>query len=376
VRITRLILSNFRNYAAQQCVFNSGRALFTGKNGQGKTNLLEAIYLCFALKSFRTSDFRRLIMDGSAACSVSAEIEYGGLPHTLSIQRSRTEYTCMLDGKNLKNKKSYIRMGMPVVLSNADILISTGPPALRREFFDFTLSLISEKYYSALMSYKKQMKQRNAELKAGRSPLHWNGGLARSGTILINARLSFLRALKPFLREAHSRLQGTDTPEADIVYTIFPPRGCAELNIISKVKKRAEQISEQEYLDLLEKSKLADSIIKTTGFGAHRDDFSFFLDTKNIIHYASQGQCRIFIYAVKLAVSSFLEKSLKKQSVLIVDDIFADLDEEKIKNFFSFTGDHSQMFLACANGQLLPKGLAGFTEYRISGGIIQESTYA
>jgi len=360
VRLSSLHLVHFRSYASCDLAFPARYNLFTGANGQGKTNLIEAIYYCSALRSFRAHDAQDCIQHGRPFFHLQAEWEDDAVRHDLAIHHAPSGRTIRLDQKPLPSARRHARRFPVLFLSPQDTALAWGAPALRRDWFDRLLSLMKDSYGETLASYEKTLRQRNRELKQGGTGELWNGPLAEAGCRLVNARRSFLAAVRTRFQAAFHRFFEPGEAVGDLAYLIRHDED-----------RGPEPLDEARFLERLASCAARDRATATTGFGPHKDDFAFLLGDRPVREHASQGQTRLFVYALQWTVHEYLARALGRRPILLVDDIFSDLDEKRTQLLFEGLREAPQVFIASANEVLVRAWLGDYERFEIRGGSAQ-----
>ena len=342
-----LKLKNFRNYEECYTEFTPKFNLISGKNGQGKTNLVEAVMLCALTKSPRTSRDDDMRKDGSDFTDVE-----------LCVERNFGDITirCRIDNQNKKmffvntneTKKMSDVFGnlVAVYFSPNDLKIVSGAPSDRRDFMDMDISELSGTYYNLIQRYNKILEQRNKLLKTihNKQILEsqieiWNEQLASAAGHIVKTRKSFLNKITP--------------PATNIMKYISKD---ADNLSISYVGSRGETYEEirSEILSALRFNLDKDMELGYTTVGPHRDDIKFELDDKDSKIYASQGQQRTIALSVKIAELSVFASELGENPILVLDDVFSELDYSRQKNLYEKFSD-VQILMTGTNFRYRPK---------------------
>ena len=316
--IKSIQLTNFRNHSKYQLDFNEDTTLILGSNGWGKTSILEAIYLLTRGKSFRATD-RDIIKYNTEFYRI--EIDYYSGEKTVATYDNKTKNFIIVDKKTkrLPKKNKY-----PVILFlPSDLNLISHSPGRRRDYFDRIFSEFDESYSSNLSKYEKALKQRNELLKNDfltRDALFsWNIMLAKYGTELFNKR-------KTFIQEINQNLTKTYRSIAD-----------NKDEIIINYKSDVEGLNSDTYYKKLEENYNRDTYLGHTTFGIHRDDYVFEFNGKIADSSASRGETRSIILALKFIEASLVYQKTHQKPIILLDDVFSELDEERrrclIKNF-------------------------------------------
>lgn len=341
-----LSLRNFRNYKALDITFGPSGYLFLGGNAQGKTNLLEAIhYLCTA-RSQRTAKDEDLIRYGTDQFLLRGSgIGRGNRQVTVEILFKREV------GRRLKVNGSMSRKisdlsGLFCVVNFApeDVAVVGGPPRQRRRFVNFCICQVSASYWASLMEYQRILQQRNMALRsrsgsrwypADNAELEaWDRQLVAVGSRIIRKRDEVLGKMNPLVSLFHQQI--SDGGEQ-----------------LSLTYKPACELSEEGEIEGQFQKALAGVREKERKFGMtlvgpHRDDVIMSVNGLDLRAFGSQGQQRTAATALKLAAASFLEETMGEQPILLLDDIFAELDRERTRLLFNLLVEYSQLFIATA----------------------------
>ncbi len=349
MQIESLHLSHFRNHSDTRISFGPGINLITGKNGTGKTNLIDGIhYICMS-RSFSTASDSYVVEKGERSFSVKAQVS-GSIRSSFKVSCTWTRgegKAFTVNNSPLPRLADLIGMVPVVVLSPEDKRITNEGPAERRTFLDSMISQVSRKYLADLMDFRKIMRQRNRLLSIpGIRPdlldiqlEPWDRQLADTGARIIKKRIDVLDAFSTFLESSYHRISGIGLKPSFDYKTISDFEG----------DETTEDISAQ-YLKLLHENRERESERQLTLTGPHRDDLVFFLDGMELRKFGSQGQHRLFALALKLAELEYFNDVLDDQPVFLLDDVFGDLDASKIKVLSEMLIAHNgQCFITAAN---------------------------
>lgn len=331
MKATQLCMKQFRNYEHETVDFTEGVNVIMGENAQGKTNLLEALYLCAALRSFRTRKDRELVMK---------ERDYGYVKLSLlSQQENEAEEARVLEMVFSGDQKKRVKrnglsqtkisdvMGTfkAVLFSPEDLKIVKDSPSERRSFMDSEIMQVSPKYYHTLLQYQKNMKQRNQLLKRNTYNTDemavWEQQLAEHGVQLIKDRHDFLQEMKAYAVKIHQQL--TDGKET-LSLTYEPG-----IRLHETWPEEKKQVVVERMRESLERNRVSDQVRQTTGKGPHRDDVSFSINKMDVRLYGSQGQKRTVVLSLKLAVLEWMKKKAGEYPVLLLDDVTSELDDNR-----------------------------------------------
>jgi DNA replication and repair protein RecF len=345
VRVDRLVCNHFRNLAALDLAFAPGVNLIVGANGQGKTNILEAIQFFKFGRSFRTSRDGELIRFGSDFCRAEARCTFdGGDGETFSasIQRDGTKKIKVGD-KEIPRLAELVGRYPCVLFGPDDLGTVSGAPADRRRFLDMVGSMTDRAYIRCAREYRRVLVQRNAALKSRASDYEmniWNEQIVAAGAELITRRRDLVSTLEAEMdahaRELHTPFEfsmGYDSVllrEADSMAD--SGAGAPSLADVFAVKLGALEHEERRRA--------------TTLAGPHRDDVVMKLDGKDLRKYGSQGQRRLCAVLLKLSELSHLEKRLRESCVLLLDDVFSEFDRAIIAQLQHLLDGTRQVFVS------------------------------
>lgn len=336
--IKNIELENFRNYINEKIDFDKNLNIITGSNAQGKTSLLEGIYICSFGKSFRTSRDKEMINFGKdffriKSCFVKEEEEF--IDFVLSKEGKKA---AKINGCKIDKISEIISDYYVVVFSPDDLKIVKEDPEIRRNFIDRELCQIKISYYQSLLNYKKSLKQRNAYLKkesVDDSMLDvWDTQLAKEGTKIIHERMDFIENLGKISCDIHKSItEGVE--ETSFKY----------ISSIEFIKNIKEQ--EEVFLEILRGERERDLYYKNTSRGPHKDDIDILIDNISIRKYGSQGQQRTAALSMKLAEIEVIKEQSGESPILLLDDVLSELDEDRQKYLIKYLND-VQVFITSA----------------------------
>lgn len=319
MRIRSLKINGFRNLLPTSLHFEPTVDLFvfSGKNGQGKTNILEAIYLCALSKSFRTTKSQEFIHFGEPFCHIQVELDDAQLLEFI-VTEAPLRKVLKVNGVK-KVALDFVGQLKAVFFSPDDLAYMAFAPRLRRRYLDVLLSQLHHDYLEALTHYESARSRRNAllrHLKTGQGSLDelrfWDGLLATYAMPLSLHRKALMAQIQPLLSYYYRLISGVDhSPE------------------IHYLTEMSEIDSEQDYLSHLESCQQDDVASGKTGFGPQRDDLQFILEGKDMRFFASRGEWRTLVLALKFAEIELLKQKNGSPPVLLLDDVFSELDEDR-----------------------------------------------
>ncbi len=321
--IKELKLKNFRNYKDLTIDFDERVNLITGQNAQGKTNLIESLYMSSMGRSFRTSHDNEMIMFGEegAYIKVVAEKEFTDTKVEIMLNADSRK-AVRKDGNAVRKTADLLDNIIIVIFSPDDLRIVKDEPEKRRKFIDRELSQIKPAYFDAYMHYRRALMERNSYLKndtVEASMLDiWDEGLIKYGALLMRYRSDFIKELSDISGKIHNNI----TNGKEEIHLKYDP----DIDLAGDVKTQEEFIERQ-----LTASRDNDIRRKTTTKGPHKDDLSFIIGDINVRNFGSQGQQRTSALSLKLAELEIIRKETGENAVLLLDDVMSELDEERRK---------------------------------------------
>lgn len=390
MRVTRLVLHNFRNYETADVDLPSGIVVFEGANGQGKTNLVEAITFLGSLKSHRVSQDAALVRFGCSQAIVRAELAHGQrrLPIDVEINKSGTNRARVHD--SVVKARELPRFFTSVIFAPEDLSLVRGDPSGRRAFLDDLLAIHSPRFAETIARYERVLKQRNSLLrsaKAQRIPVDqlgtlavWDDQLVELGMKIIVGRLDIVERLRPHLANAYQALVGADHG-ADVSMRITALADSSSLmDEDDDGGQRGGEITvdalQQRFCERLQDARERELDRGVTLVGPHRDDATFWLNGLPARVTASHGESWSYALSLKLASAQLIRnESRTGDPVLILDDVFAELDQNRRERLANAVGDFEQVLITCAVLNDIPPALRE-QRIRIHAGTIAAETQA
>lgn len=314
--IESLRLKKFRNYSDQSIQLKNGMNLILGENGIGKTNLLESIYLLSTTRSHRNDDEKDMISFGEEFASVEATVVNKNGRDRLNIILHKKGKTLSLNNNMIKRNSEFIGKVNAVIFSPSEMNLFDDSPRERRRLIDMEIGKLSAVYMYNLSNYLKYLKQRNAYLKQGNDKVMidtYTEMIFDPQIKIIKERDSFINALNAYLSYFYNEISGSQN-ELKMVYKSFIKEK-KDVNLMRKEIK-------ETYDKMLER----DMALKQTNIGIHREDYEFYLNDLNVAKYCSQGQKRMVILALKLALVQIIYQIKREYPILLLDDVFSELD--------------------------------------------------
>lgn len=375
MKIASLYVVNFRNYSQCNLPLSSMINVFYGKNAQGKTNLLEAIfYGAFGL-SHRTSSEEDLLKLGTEAMAVGINFDSFSGKHEVKLKKYRQQQKwkkeIWLDGAKIRPKEHYGALNT-VMFSPEDLQLVKGEPALRRRFFDMQISQTDPIYYDLLVKYNRVLLQRNRLLKelrdeGGRQEIlqPWNQEFIKLATAITKKRLQALAKLEAIASEIYASIT-SNQEELKVRYELKANNG--ELLYPAS----AEELTESFYAKALAERERIDILRGNTGIGPHRDDLQLLLNGLSLRSFGSQGQQRSGALALKLSQLEYVRREIGEFPILLLDDVMSELDDSRRAQLLLFIDGRVQTFITVNDRELIPD-LVGNAYFRIENGVINEA---
>ena len=330
--ITELELQNFRNYETQKIEFNNSINVFYGDNAQGKTNIIESIFVSAFGKSFRTSKEKELIKYNKNFLNINLKYQKKDRDGSIKIQIADKK-SILVNGVKIKKLSELLGNINIVLFTPDDINILKGGPSNRRRFLDIMISQLRPNYMYNLNLYLKTLEQRNNYLRQIREQNKdeslldiWDEKISEYAINIYNYRKEFIEKIKNKIKNIHSEI--TDKKEE------------IEIEYISECK------SKEEYLRLLKQRRKLDIIKGFTTKGVHRDDFMIYINKKELDIYGSQGQHRTAILSLKLSELNIVYDEIGEYPILLLDDFMSELDAKR-RNHFLEKIRNTQVIITC-----------------------------
>ncbi len=349
--IDEISLINFRNYKNEKISFHKKTNLIIGKNAQGKTNLLESLYIMSLGKSFRTNKDKEMIGFCGSSCTVKCGYTKNNIQNSIEIGISQIGKSIKIGNVAAEKTSDLLEHVYTVIFSPEDMKIIKDEPEKRRRFMDREICLLRPVYYRNLGRYKKTLGHRNALLKRTNADADmlrtWDEILVESGSRIIWDRKNFIDKLNIFSRDYHSQITG-GKEELDLIYE--PDTG--EVFDLSDIS--------ESFKEILIKRRKADLARGITSAGPHKDDIKVTINGMDARHFGSQGQQRTAALSMKLALIKLIKEEKGEDAVLLLDDVLSELDASR-QEFLFDTLWNIQLFITSAD-------LSGALMKRIKGG--------
>ncbi len=359
--ITNLNLTNYRSYTTLDLSLDPGVSIFVGKNGEGKTNIAEAVLYLTFLSSHRASGNTPLIKLGNQSAYIRAKVKYPEREILVELEINGDKANrAKVNQNQLRSQKEIFGIVQTIYFSPEDLDIVRGDPSERRRFIDQLLTLRSPRIAGVISDYERAVKQRNSLLKtrASMDALNpWDKQVAELGGELITLRMLALNELKPIFNKVYKDI--SDTKPAEIVYK-------------SSIENPSLNQSEnsEKIMERLVNNRGAELDRGLTLTGPHRDDLLLILGDHLVKGYASHGESWSIALSLKLATYNLL-KSDGLSPILILDDVFSELDEERRERLAEIAKGADQTIITVAVENDLPKSITG-TKYLVRAGMVSK----
>ena len=358
MKIDTLKLVNFRNYDNLSLCFDKMITVFYGKNGQGKTNLLESMfYAAFGL-SHRTNREEEMMKFSSEGMSVMLDFKKDDGGHSVKIKRytenGNFHKEINIDGKKTTAKNHYGYFNV-VMFSPEDLQIVKGDPSLRRRFLDMEISQTDPVYYDLLIRYRRGIRQRNSLLKIMREQDCsqdqldiWDEEIAAVNAGILLKRLENIKKLKEISIPVFSVLSD-NSDSLELKYELKGNDG----NVFYPENESFENMKDF-FIKSLRERRYKDIVQGNTGIGIHRDDLKTYINNTESRSFASQGQQRCCALALKLSQIEYIRQISGEYPVLLLDDVMSELDQYRRKQLIGFINEKVQTFISVNERSLIP----------------------
>ncbi|MDD5644034.1 MAG: DNA replication/repair protein RecF [bacterium] len=335
MRVKSLELRDFRNYKSLKIDFSDNVNILWGKNAQGKTNILEAIYFLATARSFRTLDRKSLISWDGDNFLLGCRI-VNGSEKKIRILFSKKDRKAGLNGKKVGKLSDLIGILRVVIFTPEDIFLLKGNPFKRRRFLDICISQIDKKYVVVLQKFRQALIRRNFAIRkyGGRdNAFLWDEQLAESAAFIMNRRNSVVSELA----------------EKAVAYHRDITSGTERLRIEYRPSIKVKEIGKAEVLDHYKKNRKKDCEELCTTTGPHRDDIDFFINGKDVKLFGSEGQQRSAVLSLKNAEFILMKRATGETPLILADDVLPVLDRDRKRAFLPSLKGSAQIFITCTD---------------------------
>lgn len=342
--LDELQLQNFRNYDSLKIKFNSHVNIIYGNNAQGKTNLLESIYVLGLTKSHLLDN--NLIQNGKSSCKIKGTVKKNKFKTKYEISYLEDKKTLKIDNQEIKKITDYINNSLNIIIFYPeDLEIIKGSPNNRRNFLNLELSQLSDNYLKLLNEFNKLLKIRNEYLKKMAKNIEVDNTYFQIITnYFVDKTVLIYKMRKKFVEKLNENCgkifyEITKLPDFKISYVTNFETEDIKKNLLDKLNK-----------NLKKEIKLGSTL-----YGPHRDELEFFLGENNLKIYGSQGQKRMAVLATKLAEIDIFRKFKNTNPILLLDDVFSELDDIKKNNIIKYLADDIQVIITTTDLKKISK---------------------
>lgn len=340
--INNVNICNFRNLREENIHLINGTNIFFGDNAQGKTNFIESVFLASMGKSFKFLKEKELILFGEKNASVSVFYQKNGRTNENRVVLGEKK-KLFINKVPIPKRIDFIGKLNTVLFTPQELSIVKDGPNNRRKFMDLCISQMRIKYMHTLSLYNKAVEQKNKLLKDNNTDLIdiWNEKIAQYGSTVIWYRISFVKRIKPVLSDIYKQIAGKEE--------------FLKIAYISSVKADESETTEkikQNFLEELYVNKENEINNRCSLVGPHRDDILFYINGKNAKTFASQGQQRSIVLALKIMQTQLFFEETGEYPVLLLDDIASELDENR-RNFLFDRIKDKQVIITCTDAEKL-----------------------
>lgn len=366
--VTHLSLTDFRNYAHAELELGSGPNVFVGRNGQGKTNLVESLGYLATLASHRVSADHALIRTGRESAIVRARLEHAERQVLVELQINRSGANRAQVNRVATRPRELPRYIATVLFAPEDLVLVRGEPAARRRFLDQLLVQTAPRLAGVIADYERVLKQRNSLLKSARGARDpelstlglWDERLVGLGSEIIDARMELTERLGPEVAAAYARIAGAEH-RAELGNALSILSDTADDDATDPAAARLERAEiAAAFHAALARRRRAELERGITLAGPHRDDLVLALNGSPARGYASHGESWSLALALRLASAEVLRRdSPVGDPVIILDDVFAELDDGRRDRLVSAVADYEQVLVTAAVLSDVPAGFTG-----------------
>ena len=364
MKIQKIKVMNFRNYDRLELEFNPCKNIIIGRNGSGKTNIVEAIYVLALTKSFRGTREDVIIKHDKDITRVEGEIK-DKRKESFKVILDKNKKTVKKGNTVIKKISDYISNINVVLFTSEDLKLIKDTPNTRRKLINVELSQFSNEYLKYLTLYNKVMKQRNMYLKT----LYLNGNVSKEyldilTNQLVDYGIKVYEYRKEFINDISEYISN--------IYKSITNKDGLRLSYKSDYSNK----SREDIIKSYKRSVNSDIRNGQTGSGIHRDDYDFTLNDVNLKDFGSEGEQKNAIIALKLAELELFKNKKGIIPILILDDLYSELDKVKINNILHFINDDIQTFITTTEiTKLSPKLKKGSKVFKVKNGKVEEVKY-
>ena len=359
--LKRINLKNYRNYSSLKISFNKGINIIYGNNAQGKTNLLESIYVLALTNTFRSVNDPDLIMRNKEFFKIDGLLKDSKLDTNMSITFDNRKKHMIIDNSEINKVSNYISVMNTILFTPDDLDIIKGPPLVRRKYLNTELSQLYSNYYILVQEYDKILKMRNDYIKIGKIDNNYFDIIT---SFLIEKDIMIFKIRKKFIDRINNYA-------SDIFENIT---GLSGFKIVYKPNLNYEEFDydKNKILNIFKDKYDSEFKLLSTFYGVHKDDFDFYLNDLNLKSYGSQGQQRISVLTLKLSEIEIFKKWKSSTPILLLDDVFSEIDEIKNNNLLNYLSRDLQVIITAVSLNNFSKNILSKAKvFRIDNGKIK-----
>lgn len=338
-------LVNFRNYNHLTLKLEPNINIIVGKNGQGKTNILESLYFFAYLKSHRVTSDDVLIKNDKAQFKIKCKVKRDSLIDEVKIEYSQLAKKIFFNHNEIFKKSDYLQLMNVILFEPSNLDIIKGSPNIRREYLNDAISQINGNYYNILSDYNKLLKMRNEFLKSKREDKDYLETLDRyfveKACLIYQMRAKYVNRINEFISDIYKNIMNIS--DLKIVYKSF-------------YEEEKDQIKEK-LLAEMKKNYAKERYSGLTIEGPHKDDFIFVTNTTNLKEFGSQGQQRGAVISLKFAEAEIIKKYKGVKPIFLLDDVFSELDGIRKNNLLKYFANQYQVILTTTDISKITKKL-------------------
>ena len=338
--IKNIEIKNFRNYTSQKLDFYKGINILYGNNASGKTNLLESIYVLAMTKSHRFFIDNNLIKEGAIYSKIKGDIKVGNIKTNLEIIINDKSKKLKIDNNEIKKVSEYISKMNIIIFYPEDLEIIKSSPIIRRNYINLELSQLESNYYKLISDYNKLLKIRNDYLKKMQKNISVDINyfniiteyLINKACLIYIMRNKFINKINLYVSDIYINI--SKISDFKVIY-----KPSLEINIYEKEEIKKTLVNKYKEIQNSE-IKIGSTII-----GPHKDDLEFYIGNRNLKNYGSQGQQRLAVLAMKLSEIEIFKSYTNTKPILLLDDVFSELDDKKVNKLLKYIGNNIQTII-------------------------------
>jgi len=354
--VKEIRIKNFRNLKEVATELSGGTTIFYGGIGEGKTNLIEALYMLSIGRSYRTSNGRDLICWGEEEAAVRGDGDSGAAKLSMLVRIRNEGKKVEVNGSSCSKGMELLGKFRAVLFHNEDIRIVKDDPSFRRRFMDIVISQVSKNYAYSLKDYYKTLRQRNRSILDGGNTEIWDEQLASLGSWITDVREKTIKEIDRIAAKIFKILIG------------------AERNL-SLVYQQSSIKDKDQYLEQLKNTKALDVARGTTNVGPHRDDIKISVDGRDVRQFASSGEQKVVMLSMKMAEVDFIKGMTGEQPTLLLDDVFSAIDEQRSMTLLKSTGNGAQCIITTTDLNSVKRNMLGEARlYEVKNGSVRSGS--